>query len=61
MKRMIGRIMNVEHFLELQLAGETEVLGEFPSQYKFFQPQILHDLTWVRTMAAAVGSRRLIA
>jgi hypothetical protein len=53
--------MNVEHFLELQLAGETEVLGEFPSQYKFFQPQILHDLTWVRTMAAAVGSRRLIA
>jgi hypothetical protein len=36
MKPMIRTIMNVEHLLELELAGETEVLGEFPSQYQFF-------------------------
>jgi hypothetical protein len=51
-------MMNVEQSVEGELAGETEVLGENVPQC---QPQIPHDLTWARTRAAAVGSRRLTA
>jgi uncharacterized membrane protein YwzB len=32
-----------------------------PAQVPLFPPQITHDLTWARTRAAAVGSRRLTA
>jgi hypothetical protein len=32
-----------------------------PAQVQLCPPQILHDLTWDRTRAAAVGSRRLTA
>jgi hypothetical protein len=47
-------MMNVEHLVEGGLTEETEVLGEKP----FCLPQ---ELTWARTRAAAVGSRRLTA
>jgi hypothetical protein len=30
-----------------------------PTPVPLFPPQIPHDLTWARTLAAAVGSRRL--
>jgi hypothetical protein len=32
-----------------------------PAQIQLCPPQIPHDLTWARTRAAAVGSRRLTA
>jgi hypothetical protein len=32
-----------------------------PAPAPLFPPQILHDLTWARTRAAALGSRRLTA
>jgi hypothetical protein len=41
------------------LAGETEVLGK--KSAPVCPPQIPHGLTWDRTRAAAMGSRRLTA
>jgi hypothetical protein len=43
------------------LLGETEVLGENLPKCHFFPPQFPHDLTWDRTRAVVVGSRRLTA
>jgi hypothetical protein len=53
-------MMNVEQSVEWELAGETEVLEE-NLPVLLCPPQILHDLTWDRTRAVAVGSRRLTA
>jgi hypothetical protein len=50
--------MSVEQSVKWELAVETKVLGE---NLPFCPPQILHDLTWNRTQAAAVRSRRLTA
>jgi hypothetical protein len=44
--------MSVEQSVEWELAGDTEVIGENLPQHK-------SHLTWARTRAAAVGSRRL--
>jgi hypothetical protein len=41
------------------LAGETEELGEKPVPVPLCPPQIPHGLTWARTRASAVRSRRL--
>jgi hypothetical protein len=41
--------------------GETEVLGEKPVPVPLCPPQIPHGLTWDRTLASAVGGRRLTA
>jgi hypothetical protein len=49
-------MMSVEQSVEWELAGETEVLGDNLSQCRF-----VHHMTWARTRAAAVGSRRLTA
>jgi hypothetical protein len=47
--------MNVEQPVEWELAMETEVLEEkIPCP-----PKIPHDVTWARTRAAAMASRRL--
>jgi hypothetical protein len=54
-------VMSAEHAVEQELAGETEVLGEKPALLSLCSPQIQHDLTWARSRAAAVGSRRLTA
>jgi hypothetical protein len=48
--------MSMEHLVEWELAREIEVPGENLSQC-----HIPHDLTWARTRAAAVGTRRLTA
>jgi hypothetical protein len=46
-----------EQSVECEVAGETEVLGEnLPHALR--PPQIPHNLTWARTIAAAVGSWR---
>jgi hypothetical protein len=45
-------MMCVEQPVVLELAGEAEALGG---------NQVSHDLTWTRTRAAALGSRRLTA
>jgi hypothetical protein len=45
---------------EWELAGETEVLGENLPLFHFVHYKS-HALTWARTEAAAVGSRRLTA
>jgi hypothetical protein len=54
-------MMSVEQSVECELAGETEVLEKKPVPVPLCLPQIPHDLTWARTWAAAVGSRRLTA
>jgi hypothetical protein len=41
------------------LAGETEVLGENLTQYRFVHHKPTHA-AWTRTRATAVGSQRLI-
>jgi hypothetical protein len=46
--------------VESELAGETEVLGENLPQSHYVHHKF-HDLTWDRTRAAAVGSKRLTA
>jgi hypothetical protein len=53
--------MRMENLAECRLAGKTEVLGEKPVPVPLCPPRILHDLTWARTRAAAVGSQRLTA
>jgi hypothetical protein len=52
--------MNVKQSVESELVEETEVLGETLSHCHFVH-QKSHDFTWARTLAAAVGSRRLTA
>jgi hypothetical protein len=32
---MVGRLINTKQYLERELAEETEVLGEVPSQWNF--------------------------
>jgi hypothetical protein len=54
-------MMSVEQSVELELAGETEVLGEKPATVPLCPPQIPHNLIRDRTRAAAVGSQRLTA
>jgi hypothetical protein len=54
-------MMNVEQSVELELAEETEVLGENLSPVPLGPPQIPHDLTCTGTRAAVMGSRRLNA
>jgi hypothetical protein len=51
-------VIIVEQLVEWRLAGETEVLGENLPQGHFVH-HIPHDLTQARTLAAAVGSKRL--
>jgi hypothetical protein len=53
--------MSVERLVERELTGETEVLGKKPVPMPLRPPQMPYDLTWARTQAAAVGSRRLTA
>jgi hypothetical protein len=53
-------MMSAKQSVEWELAGETEVLGENLPQWHFVHHNP-HDLTWARTRAAAVGSRRLTA
>jgi hypothetical protein len=48
----------MEHLLEWELAGEIEILEGNLSQWYYLPPRILHNLTWGRTLAAAVESRR---
>jgi hypothetical protein len=48
-------MMSVEHLVKW-MAGETEVLVE---NLPLCPPQIPYDLTWVRTLAAMVGSLNL--
>jgi hypothetical protein len=54
-------MMSVEQLVKWELAGGNEVLGEDLPPISLCSPQIPHDLTWARTRAAAVGSRRLAA
>jgi hypothetical protein len=49
-------LMNVEQSVELELAGEIEVLGENLPQCRFVHHK--YHMTWARTRAAAVGSRQ---
>jgi hypothetical protein len=53
--------MSMKHLVEWELAGETEVLGKKPAPVPLCPPQISQYLFWDRTLAAAVGSRRLTA
>jgi hypothetical protein len=41
------------------LTGKTEELGDKPVPVPLYPPQIPHGLTWARTRASAVRSRRL--
>jgi hypothetical protein len=52
-------MMSVEQYMDWELARKTEVLARNPAPVPLFPPQILHDVTWARTRAAAVGSRWL--
>jgi hypothetical protein len=54
-------MMNVEQSVEFELDGETEVLGENLPQCHFVHKKSHMSVTWARTRAAAVGSRRLTA
>jgi hypothetical protein len=54
-------MMFVKQSVDCELTGETEVLGENSVPVPLCLSQIPHDLTRVRTRAAAVGSRRLTA
>jgi hypothetical protein len=54
-------MMIVQQSVESELAGETEVLKENPAPVSLCLPQIPHDLIRVRTLTAALGSRRLTA
>jgi hypothetical protein len=58
---MMMMMMIVEQRVECELAGETEVLGEYLPQMPLCSPQIRHDLPRARTQAAAVRSSRLTA
>jgi hypothetical protein len=53
--------MSVERSVELELAREAEVLGEYLPSVPLYPPEIPHNLTWAGTRAVAVGSRRLTA
>jgi hypothetical protein len=50
--------MSVELSVEWELTRVTKVHIK-PAQVPLCPPQISHDLTWTRTLAAAVGSRWL--
>jgi hypothetical protein len=50
-------VMIVVQSVEWELVGEPEVLGEYLSQCHFVHHN--SHLTWARTRASAVGSRRL--
>jgi hypothetical protein len=52
-------MMSVEQSVEWELARETEVLGENLPQCHFVQHK--SHMTWARTRAVTVGSRRLTA
>jgi hypothetical protein len=56
MDTIIWWLMNVQHLVECELAGETEVFWEPlpPPQMPLSLPQFAHDLTWDRARAAAV-------
>jgi hypothetical protein len=49
---------DMDSLMEWELVGEIEVLGENYSNVMVFTTKITHGLTWVRTRAAAVGTRR---
>jgi hypothetical protein len=52
--------MNMQHFVELELAGETGVLEKtFPVPVRPLE--IARDMTWDWTLAASAGSRLLTA
>jgi hypothetical protein len=53
-------MMIVEQSVVCELAGEPKY-SENPTPVPLCPPQIQHDLTWARTRADAVGSRRLAA
>jgi hypothetical protein len=53
--------MNVEQSVELELAVETEVLGENLPPVPICPPQIPNIQTRYRTLAVAMGSQRLTA
>jgi hypothetical protein len=46
--------MSGEQLMELELAGETELLRESPRQYQFVQHES-YVLTWNRTWTAATN------
>jgi hypothetical protein len=48
----------VEELVEQELAGETEILGKALPPVPLGASQIPYILTWHRTRAAAVRSRR---
>jgi hypothetical protein len=54
-------MINVEQSVELQLAGETEVLEQNLPQCQFVHHKPTHDLTWDGTRVVAIGSRRITA
>jgi hypothetical protein len=43
----------------MKIGRETELLGENLPPVQICPPHIPHDLTWARTRATEVGSRRL--
>jgi hypothetical protein len=51
--------MNMEHLVEWELAGDTEVLGENLPQHHFVHHKSHNDLTGNWTWTAAVGSQWL--
>jgi hypothetical protein len=53
------QVMSVEQAVEWELLGETEVLGENLPHCHFVHQK--SHMTWARTRAAEVGSRRLTA
>jgi hypothetical protein len=52
-------MMSVEQSVEWELAGESEVLGEYLPHCHFVRHK--SHMTWDRTRAVAVGSRWLTA
>jgi hypothetical protein len=58
---MMMTTMDVKHSEEYELEGETAVLAENLPPVPLCPPQIPYDMTWARTRAAAVGSKRLTA
>jgi hypothetical protein len=51
--------MNMAQFVELELAGETEVLRDNPSQC-YFAHHKSNNLTWDQTRPTVLGSQKLI-
>lgn len=51
----------MEKLVEWELGKETELLGKKSAPFPLDPLQILYELTWDQTRAAAVGSRRLFA